>query len=64
MIESDEPNLCAESDRASAPYRNLARRPSKFKKPAGFRLAGLFDYLAPTYSRGTLRSDYHRRWWA
>jgi len=24
----------------------------------------LFDYLAPTYSRGTLRSDYHRRWWA
>ena len=49
MIESDEPNLCAESDRASTPYRDLARRPSKFKKPAGFRLAGfLIIWHRPT----------------
>ena len=52
--------------RASTDRRVPERRaPRKDEEPARSSLiGGLFatDNLAASYSRGTLRSDYHRRW--
>jgi hypothetical protein len=41
-----------------------ARAGENTKSPHDLAIGGLFatDYLAASYSRGTLRSDYHRRW--
>ncbi len=47
-----------------APRSAMTRSPRNATSPLDRVIGGLVatDYLAASYSRGTLRSDYHRRW--